>query len=76
MVFPTVWLPTQNGSFLLCRQRTQKGLEEPVSFSPKLKGPFLAFGLEETFFRFTDLRAAGLPAELKHIIQRRKRKQP
>ena len=25
---------------------------------------------------FTDLSAAGLPAELKHIIQRRKRKQP
>lgn len=24
----------------------------------------------------TDLRAAGLPAELKHITQRRKRKQP
>lgn len=25
---------------------------------------------------FTDLSAAGLPAELKHITQRRKRKQP
>ena len=27
-------------------------------------------------FLFTDLSAAGLPAELKHITQRRKRKQP
>lgn len=25
---------------------------------------------------FTDLSVAGLPAELKHITQRRKRKQP
>ena len=27
-------------------------------------------------FWFTDLNVAGLPAKLKHIIQRRKRKQP
>jgi len=27
-------------------------------------------------FLFTDLSVAGLPAELKHITQRRKRKQP
>lgn len=32
--------------------------------------------LQNSLFIFTDLRAAGLPAELKHIIQRRKRKQP
>lgn len=28
------------------------------------------------FFFFTDLSAAGVPAELKHITKRRKRKQP
>jgi len=33
--------------------------------------------IKKTFyFWFTDLSVAGLPAELKHIIQRRKRKQP
>ena len=31
---------------------------------------------ENFYFWFTDLSVAGLPAELKHIIQRRKRKQP
>jgi hypothetical protein len=31
---------------------------------------------QPTLFWFSDLSAAGLPAELKHIIQRRKRKQP
>lgn len=30
----------------------------------------------QTLFLFTDLSMAGLPAELKHITQRRKRKQP
>lgn len=29
-----------------------------------------------SLFLFTDLSVAGLPAELKHITQRRKRKQP
>lgn len=29
-----------------------------------------------TIFLYTDLSVAGLPAELKHITQRRKRKQP
>lgn len=36
----------------------------------------LLFTFHKPLFLFTDLSMAGLPAELKHITQRRKRKQP
>ena len=36
----------------------------------------LVENISPSLFLYTDLSAAGLPAELKHITQRRKRKQP
>lgn len=41
----------------------------------KLKKNHSLSKIKETLF-VTDLSAAGLPAKLKHITQRRKRKQP
>ena len=45
---------------------------------PEKKQQKTAMFFTHFFFRtsFTDLSAAGLPAKLKHITQRRKRKQP
>jgi len=50
-------------------QKRKREKHQPVLF-------FSATFLLSYRILFTDLSAAGLPAELKHITQRRKRKQP
>ena len=52
-------------------------LYQPLKKHNKNKTPTFSLCVSFTqIFMFTDLSAAGLPAELKHITQRRKRKQP
>jgi hypothetical protein len=67
-----LWLFVSNGQQQLNTQTTnqQENIAPPTS-------PWRRATIFPTFIAlFTDLSAAGPPAELKHITQRRKRKQP
>lgn len=60
---------------LNCAQHTYKNKQNTHNYTCIVRD-FLFAHHHHHDLLFTDLSAAGLPAELKHITQRRKRKQP